>query len=109
MTALPTGHKLFMVLHVRLMERTGPVTLGSSVWPGFSPGAQVSGKCVRAVGAIGPAMPSGSLCRNLVLFAAKAGYRQTDQQTQRYQRALWVNRGPAQERPELKTGTSTAP
>lgn len=28
MTALPTGHKLFMGLHMRLMERTGPVTLG---------------------------------------------------------------------------------
>lgn len=73
MTALPTGHKLFMGQHMRLVERTGPVTLGESVWPGSSPGAQVRGRCRRAVGAIGPAMPSGSLCMHLVLFAARPG------------------------------------
>lgn len=109
MTALPTGHKLFMGQHMRLVERTGPVTLGE-----FCVAWLLSG----STGERQVSQGSGSQrARNAFWVAvsefspacSKARYRQTDQQTQRYQRALWVNRGPAQERPVLKNGTSTAP
>lgn len=79
MTALPSGHKLFMGQHMRLVERTWPVTLGEFCLAWLLSGSTGERQVSQDSGSHRAHNASGSLCRNLVLFAARPGIgRQTN-------------------------------